>query len=652
MYLTERATSKTAVVTLPVAWAACTAPAQKMSRPLIRHMSYIAPVLCVGLLCGAISNPAGAQTHYESIGWTPDGSALTVSVDGDIYTLPPGPGPAQRLTAAEERDVHASWAPDGSAFVFGSYRDGDAEIFVAARDGSGARPLTADEADNSAPAWSPDGQRIAFMRKGGDHWQLWMMNPDGSEARRLTQSTGNDFNPRWSPDGRWLVFESSRHGGDQDEIYLIRPDGSGERRLTNTPGNDIYPAWSPEGERIAFCTIEDGRAFVHEIPAAGGEPELLVEDACLPAWSPDGNRLAFVSVARGQPERLWVAAPDGSEATELEGLDTRPVVQASETTGAGTGGGDANADTGFRAGDKPRVAILIYDGVQIIDHAAPWEVLGQYSLNDVFTVAKDTAPVTTFMGMRVLPSYGFGDHPAPDVVVIPGGDAGDARLDPQVIGWIRQYAGESRYVLGICSGVTLLAEAGLLEERRATTFYNLLDDLADEHPATTVVEDELVVEDGKYVTTTGTGIEGALRVVELLHGEPWARVVKLNMEFQPLPDSARTPRARLADMNLPTGIYGDFPWREAELAVYEGDESRWTMAWRFGDGDIDTLAAAIATSLREEGWTAAGDDAAAATDRWLSEWRLTGRDGEPWTGQVALRRTDDERVELEVRIGS
>lgn len=623
-----------------------------MSRPLIRHMSYIAPVLCGGLLCCAISNPVVAQTHYESIGWTPDGSALTVSADGEIYTLPPGPGPAQRLTAAEERDVHASWAPDGSAFAFASYRDGDAQIFVAARDGSGARPLTNDEAVDSAPAWSPDGQRIAFMRKGGDHWQLWIMNADGSEAGRLTRSTGDDFNPRWSPDGRRIVFESSRHGGDQDEIYLIRPDGSGEQRLTNTPGNDIYPAWSPDGERIAFCTVEDGRAFVHEIPAEGGEPELLVEDACLPAWSPDGNRLAFVSVARGQPRRLWVAAPDGSEATEVEGLDARPVVRANETTGARTGVDDADADIGSSGGDKPRVAILIYDGVQIIDHAAPWEVLGQYSLNEVFTVARDTAPVTTFMGMRVLPSYGFGDHPAPDVVVIPGGDAGDVRADPVVIDWIRRNAGASRHVLGICSGVTLLAEAGLLEGRRATTFYNLLDDLADDHPGTTVVEDELVVEDGKYVTTTGTGIEGALRVVELLHGEPWARVVKLNMEFQPLPDSARTPRARLADMNLPTGIYGDFPWREAELAVYEGDESRWTMAWRFDGDDIGTLAAAIASSLHEEGWTAAGDGVATAQGAWTSEWNLTGRDGESWTGAVELRATGDERLELEVRVGS
>lgn len=632
----------------------------------LSHASALAIVLLLGGGVRAAVPVLAAQTHYESIVWTPDGQALTISAEQDVYRLPIEGSAAERLTAVDSRDIHASWAPDGSAFVFASYRDGDAEIFVAARDGSRARQLTDNEVDDSAPSWSSDGQRIAFMRKGGDQWQLWIMNSDGSEARQLTRSTGDDFNPRWSPDGRWIVFESSRHEGDQDEIYLIRPDGSGERRLTNTPGNDIYPDWSPDGERIAFCTIESGAASIYEIPAEGGEPELLVENACLPAWAPDGSRIAFVSVERGQPRRLWVAAPDGSEAREVEGLDARPVVEASEAMGAGAGddataaaSSEATAAIGSAARDKPRIAILIYDGVQIIDHAAPWEVLGQYSLNEVFTVAKDTTPVTTFMGMRVLPSYGFADHPAPDVVVIPGGDAGDARAEPEVIEWIRRHAGESRYVLGICSGVMLLAETGLLEGRRATTFYNLLDDLADEHPGTTVVEDELVVEDGKYVTTTGTGIEGALRVLELLHGEPWTRVVKLNMEFQPLPDSARTPRAHLADLNLPTGIYGDFPWREAELTVYEGDVTRWTMAWRFGGGsDISALAAALATSLRAEGWTAVADEAdqadrvGPATDAWTSDWHLTGRDGEPWTGQVALHRTDDERLELEVTVNS
>lgn len=287
----------------------------------IRHVSYIIPV---GFLIVAFAAEAAlAQTHYESLTWRPDGEALTVSVGEDLYTLPIGGGPAQRLTEIEGRDAHASWSPDGSVVAFGSSRDGDSEIYAAEPDGSRPRALTDDEDYNSHPTWSPDGRRIAFMKRREGRWQLWIMESDGSGARRLTRSTGNDFNPRWSPDGRWIVFESSRHEGDQDEIYVIRPDGSGERRLTETPGNDIYPSWSADGERIAYCTIEEGRAFVHVMPVEEGRPdgapELLLEDACLAVWSPDGRHLAYKTTRRGEPDRLWVAGPDGSHAKEVPG---------------------------------------------------------------------------------------------------------------------------------------------------------------------------------------------------------------------------------------------------------------------------------------------------------------------------------------------
>ncbi|MFW6083707.1 MAG: DJ-1/PfpI family protein [Gemmatimonadota bacterium] len=638
-----------------------------MSRLDIRHVSYLAAAT-VMLVAVVGPRPSTAQTHYESIGWTPDGRALTVSAAEDIHRLPLEGGPAERLTATGSRDVHASWAPDGSALAFGSYRDGDAEIFVASSDGSGARALTDDDADDGAPAWSPDGREIAFMKETGEHWQIWIMAADGSDPRRLTRSDGNDWNPRWSPDGRWIVFESSRHEGDQDEIYRIRPDGTGERRLTDTPGNDIYPDWSPDGERIAYCTIEDGRAFVYTIPAAGGEPELLLEDACHPAWSPDGSRLAYVSVSRGDRRRLFVAEPDGSGATEVAGLDARPVVDATEAAHGSTSGAEPEAASGSGSADpdaapaaahtpstnasrKPRVAILVYDGVQIIDHAAPWEVLGQYSLNEVFTVAKDTTPITTWMGMRVIPSYGFGDHPEPDVVVIPGGDAREVVNDPEVIDWIGGHAPESRYVLGVCAGVMLLAEADLLDGRRATTYYDLLDDLAEERPAIDVIDDRLVVEDGKFITTTGTGIEGALRVMELLHGKPWARVVSLNLEFEPLPEGERTPRPHLADMNLPSSIYGAFPWREAELTLYEGDTEHWQMAWRLDRddvGDLPALAATLAEGLEGEGWEL--DAETLGDDAWTSTWRLRGRAGDAWRGDVGVRHASDGRLVLRLEV--
>lgn len=616
-----------------------------MSRPMFLQLT--GSLFFASLL--AATTPLRAQIHYESLTWTPGGEALTVSLEGDLFVLPLDGGHALQLTHDEGRDVAAAWSPDGSAVAFASDRDGDSEIYVAAADGSGLRALTQNEIRDSWPSWSPDGTRIAFMRKSGAHYQIWLMAADGSSQQQLIESDANDYNPRWSPDGRWLVFESDRDGGDQDEIYVVGADGRGERRLTDTRGNDIYPEWSPAGDRIAYCTIEEGRAFVHAIPVDGGEPQRIAEDACKPVWSPDGSRIAFASILRGQPEKLWVARADGSAREEVPGPRDRTIHPGRAETGSEAGEAQAEARAPAIDPSKPNVAILIYDGVQIIDHTAPWEVLGQYSLNNVYTVAKDTTPVTTFMGMRVLPSYGFADYPKPDVIVIPGGNAGDARADPEIIEWIHTNAVISRFVLGICSGVSLLAEADLLAGRRATTFYNLLDDLA-EHPSdVTVVEDELVVEDGKYVTTTGTGVEGALRVSELLHGAGWTRVVSLNMEFEPLPDDERTPRAWLADMNMPSSIYGAFPWRTAELAAYEGDKISWIMTWRFeGDGDLSPLIATLSDGLAGEGWTQTLENVRAAS--WTSEWTLVGRDESPWTGRVQLKRLADEQLEMTIEV--
>jgi len=292
-----------------------------------RSLSLSPVLIACGLATPAFQVSApNPQVHYEYLAWTPESDGLTVSVEGDVYTLPLDGGPAVRLTTAAGRDEFAAWSPDGSALLFASDRNGDQEIFIADPDGSNPRPLTDNDVDDSWPAWSPDGRRIAFMRRKGEHWHIWIMNADGSGGRRLMDAPGHEFNPVWSPDGEWILFEASRDGSGNDDIYVIRPDGSGERRLTETPANDVYPDWSPDGSSIAYCTIEGGRAFIHIMPADGGPPSLWGEDACLPKWSPDGRHLAFVSSARGRPEGLWIAGVDESDVRAVPGVGERSAV--------------------------------------------------------------------------------------------------------------------------------------------------------------------------------------------------------------------------------------------------------------------------------------------------------------------------------------
>ena len=90
---------------------------------------------------------------------------------------------------------------------------------------------------------------------------------------------------------------------------------------------------------------------------------------------------------------------------------------------------------------KPRVAVLMFDGVQIIDFAGPYEVFGQAGF-DVFTVSRDGKPVTTAMNLQVQPTYRFDDAPSAEVVVVPGGHVVDAMKDPSTLDWLRRASGQ------------------------------------------------------------------------------------------------------------------------------------------------------------------------------------------------------------------
>src|SRR4051794_13769053 len=81
---------------------------------------------------------------------------------------------------------------------------------------------------------------------------------------------------------------------------------------------------------------------------------------------------------------------------------------------------------------KMNVAILIFDGVQIIDYTGPYEVFGAAGLN-VYTVSEKTEAITTNMGMSVNPKYNFDNHPKPDILLIPGGSVGKQLENPKVI---------------------------------------------------------------------------------------------------------------------------------------------------------------------------------------------------------------------------
>lgn len=208
--------------------------------------------------------------------------------------------------------------------------------------------------------------------------------------------------------------------------------------------------------------------------------------------------------------------------------------------------------------DRISVGILIFDDVEVLDFAGPFEVFSRTRLEPgpearrsddsapfrVFTVARTPAPVRATGGLGVVPDHGFGDAPPIDVLVVPGGFGTRPLLDDdETVAWIRGVSASARHVTSVCTGSLLLARAGLLAGRRATTHWAALDLLASLDPAVTVDRERRVVMDG-VITSAGvaSGIDMALDVVEMLCGKPVADETARYIEYPRHPEVGRAPR--------------------------------------------------------------------------------------------------------------
>ena len=187
-----------------------------------------------------------------------------------------------------------------------------------------------------------------------------------------------------------------------------------------------------------------------------------------------------------------------------------------------------------------KVAIFVFDGVQIIDFTGPYEVFGQ-AFRDVYTVAAQPGPVTTSMGMSVNQSYSFANAPRPDILVLPGGEVDSHLENPEVLRWIKESSKDAEIVLSVCNGAFYLARAGLLDGLEATTFAPLIPELQRIAPKTRVVSDKRFVDNGKIITTTGlsSGLDGSIHVIDKLLGRERAERLARHLEYRWQPGAGR-----------------------------------------------------------------------------------------------------------------
>jgi transcriptional regulator GlxA family with amidase domain len=187
-----------------------------------------------------------------------------------------------------------------------------------------------------------------------------------------------------------------------------------------------------------------------------------------------------------------------------------------------------------------RVAVLLFDNVEVMDFAGPFEVFGVTgqregkALFDVFTVAREMRPVLARNNLSVNPDYGFRDCPTADILVVPGGfGTRREKHNASVIDFIRAASEPAERVLSVCSGALLLAKAGLLDGLRATTHRGALAELAADAPRTTVLSEARVVDNGRIVLSAGisAGIDAALHIVGDLCGVAQAAETATYMEY-------------------------------------------------------------------------------------------------------------------------
>ncbi|MDJ0747634.1 MAG: DJ-1/PfpI family protein [Xenococcaceae cyanobacterium MO_167.B27] len=190
--------------------------------------------------------------------------------------------------------------------------------------------------------------------------------------------------------------------------------------------------------------------------------------------------------------------------------------------------------------NKRNLAILIFDDVEVLDFAAPFEVFGvtselnNYEPFNVFLVAETQKKYKAVNGLQLVSDYEISNCPSPDILVLPGGVGTRTQMNNQkLIAWIKKISEEAELLMSVCTGARLLAKAGLLDHLEITTHHEAYDELRQLVPTASVNERKRYIDQDKILTTGGisAGIDGSLYVVDKLLGQEIARKTAIYMEY-------------------------------------------------------------------------------------------------------------------------
>jgi len=191
------------------------------------------------------------------------------------------------------------------------------------------------------------------------------------------------------------------------------------------------------------------------------------------------------------------------------------------------------------------VGIYIFDDIEVLDLGGPFEVFctasrmkerlvpGVVRPFEVFTIADGIRPIRARGGLIVQPAFDITNHPAIDVFIVPGGVVTAEMERDAIIKWIALTAPQAQLAASVCTGVFLLAKAGLLPGKTIATHWEDIDDFRKMFPDIPVQSDNRWVDEGRIVTSAGVsaGIDMSLHLVARLDSEELAKRTARQMDY-------------------------------------------------------------------------------------------------------------------------
>lgn len=218
-----------------------------------------------------------------------------------------------------------------------------------------------------------------------------------------------------------------------------------------------------------------------------------------------------------------------------------------------------------------QIAIMVYPGFTALDFIGPYEVLRNLPDAEVRFVWHEPGPITADSGVLMVgATHSFDETPSPDIVLVPGGlTSFEHARDEKVLDWVRRAHETSTWTTSVCSGSVILAAAGVLKGRRATSHWMALPMLKPFGVET--VGDDRIVRDGSIVTAAGVsaGIDLGMWLFGQIAGDARAKAVQLVIEYDPQPpyDSGHVSKASVATKATATALLSRDTAKQGQLTA-------------------------------------------------------------------------------------